>query len=553
MTGLHSLPPELLDSSLLPLLPLPSLLALSSTSSSLRSHITASYLPFHARRSLGYTPFTLAHLHFHSPSSSWVRKSLWSAQVSHNFLHHRFRGFTLGGPHRTWARCIPVLKLWEDGEGVGNVVVARGKGVEVWRAGESAGGVMRGADVLFDSVRGARGKGGTKGGSYDDVSALSSGLSPGELVVGRIDGTLARYKVAADARDKRRGGGQVRMREVARYEAGPGGKGGKGEGKTAVQALSTSGEMLVCAATTRGRPSVPSPADADADASLASQLASRSAPTTHSVTLHALASPWLPPTLVPYATATDGKKDGGGKPWSILLSPSQSSSSSSSPSWLAVGHTSPSPLSLISLTPSGPLAPVSLVRTAKTTSVYGLCSPSLVSSPFANPDQTVIAAFYDSTTSVFDLRLPAPSPSSSPPSSSRRYDPSFGAHELQSNEVLRLQDPWSDDPSFSLSSGGPSGSYICVGAARDSNIRLFDVRNPSSSVTAIAPGRDRSPVYGVAMEQSRLWAVTEQRVVGVEWDGFEGVRTGGGAWEGVGYVRHEGVGEKGAGGLRVTE
>ncbi|BGP25528.1 hypothetical protein JCM10295v2_004456 [Rhodotorula toruloides] len=142
--------------------------------------------------------------------------------------------------------------------------------------------------------------------------------------------------------------------------------------------------------------------------------------------------------------------------------------------------------------------------------------------------ETVLAAFYDATTCVYDLR------SSPPPSDvvSAWDQPRF---ERPSNEIMRLSDPWSDDPAFSLAVGGAAGSYVAVGTARNAAIRLFDVRQAASGgITAFAPGRDRSPVYGLEMEGSRLWGVSEKRGFWLDFDAFLGKEDG----ERVPFVGH---------------
>jgi len=145
------------------------------------------------------------------------------------------------------------------------------------------------------------------------------------------------------------------------------------------------------------------------------------------------------------------------------------------------------------------------------------------------PDQTLIAAFFDSTTRIYDLRLPTTTTTTTTSSSSALIQ----TNEIEtspssdSNEVLRLSDPWSDDPSYSVSSGGPLGNYIAVGSARNSAIRIFDIRSVSvggsvgvggsskskgrstGGITAFGPKGDRSPIYGLNLENSRVWAVTE--------------------------------------------
>ncbi|BGP17202.1 hypothetical protein JCM10213v2_005218 [Rhodosporidiobolus nylandii] len=452
LSPLERLPLELLAHTLLPHLPLPSLLSLRLCSRTLRSAVEE-HLPS-VLRSLGYAPCTIAHLPFHRHAPA-ARKALWATSVVRRFEAQEFRGSVLGGQRGGWRKCLPVVKLWEPVAGEGALLVARGRGMELWHADPSAGGGMRGADVLVDGFDGGRRE--EAAGATKDVTALCGGIGLGEVTVARVDGTLSRLRVRSDER-----------------RAGGGGGG----------------------------------------------LSSRAVSSSHSISLHALASPWQPPEVVPLST----------KPWSLLLSPSSSSASAAaSPSWLAIGHTGISPLSLLPLTPSGPLpsALQPLSHTRKTTSVYALASPPS-SSPLS-PSHTVIAAFYDSTTRVFDLRVPPPSSSSS--SSWNDGDDDF----RPANEIARLADPWSDDPSYSLACGGPSGSAVFVGTARNAALRIFDLRSASrsSSITAYAPGRDRSPVYSLAAEGSRVYGATESRGFVLDWDPWPER-----AAEGVAFVRH---------------
>ncbi|GAA5938987.1 hypothetical protein JCM10213_005997 [Rhodosporidiobolus nylandii] len=535
LSPLERLPLELLAHTLLPHLPLPSLLSLRLCSRTLRSAVEE-HLPS-VLRSLGYAPCTIAHLPFHRHAPA-ARKALWATSVVRRFEAQEFRGSVLGGQRGGWRKCLPVVKLWEPVAGEGALLVARGRGMELWHADPSAGGGMRGADVLVDGFDGGRRE--EAAGATKDVTALCGGIGLGEVTVARVDGTLSRLRVRSDERRAGGGGGGcVRLAEKARYDAFPSASaGGKTAGRSStIQALASEGGVLAAAGTTRlppgsvaaSAPATPAPASPFSSRpstpsaslpSLAASLSSRAVSSSHSISLHALASPWQPPEVVPLST----------KPWSLLLSPSSSSASAAaSPSWLAIGHTGISPLSLLPLTPSGPLpsALQPLSHTRKTTSVYALASPPS-SSPLS-PSHTVIAAFYDSTTRVFDLRVPPPSSSSS--SSWNDGDDDF----RPANEIARLADPWSDDPSYSLACGGPSGSAVFVGTARNAALRIFDLRSASrsSSITAYAPGRDRSPVYSLAAEGSRVYGATESRGFVLDWDPWPER-----AAEGVAFVRH---------------
>ncbi|GAA5835071.1 hypothetical protein JCM11251_000153 [Rhodosporidiobolus azoricus] len=541
---LEELPSELLEH-LLTFFGLPSLLSLSATSRSFHYLISTSYLPTYTLSHYNYDPRTLSHLRFHSGSIPWAPRALWADAVSRRFSNLEFRAAALGGPNRVWKRCLPVVKLWTTSDGRGIVLIARGRGMEVWEADRD--GVMRGQAALVDGIDNTRALGrpaNTRNdprraeNSQEDITALADGIASGEVVVARVNGLVQRLRVKRDGHPQY----PLELSEVARYSVTPLSAIAKGS-STTVQALSSSGGLLASAATTRYRPggqdgtATPKGDDPSTIHSLAQTLSQRAAPKAHSVSLHALNSPWESPSAIPFAT----------KPWSVLLSPS------SSPSWLAVGHTGTSPLSLIPLTPSGPLpsSMTTLAYTKRTTSVYGLATPSLQSSPFLSPTNTLIAAFYDSTTRVYDLRVPGPpSPSSASAgalvsATSWDDDPS----SRPKNEVMRLADPWADDASYSVACGGAHGAYVAVGSARNGAVRLFDVRSPSKvrGITAFSPGRDKSPVYGLAMEGSRLYGVTDQRGFVMDWDAFESP-----GMERVAYVSHEKREGGGGGELRWT-
>ncbi|GAA6006018.1 hypothetical protein JCM10207_007308 [Rhodosporidiobolus poonsookiae] len=520
---LEQLPPELLEH-LFSFLDLSSLLSLSSTSSSLHSLISPHYLEYFSKHLLNYSPHTLSHLPFHR-LSPWSHRALWTSAVERNFTSLHFRAHVLGGPQRTYPKCLPCVKLWHAAQGQGEVLIARGGGIETWLADRD--GAMRGADVLVEGVNGRAKDGPAGAGALEDITALADGLSAGEVTLARVNGLVQRLRVRADHRAQ---GGPVVLREVARY-ASP--AAGKRAGSTTVQALSSAGGLLARAGTTRLRPpaigeggTATPKGDDPSTLSLAQSLAQRAAPKSHFVSVQALASPWVPPTTLPFST----------KPWSVLVQPS------ASPSWLAVGHSGTSPLALVPLLPSGPLtAPNAwqhLAPSTYRTSVYGLCTPSAQCSPFpSNPEQTLIAAFYDSTTRVYDLRLPSSSVSS--PLGSP--DAGILADPHAPNEVLRLADPWSDDPSYSVTTGGSAGATIFTGSARNAALRIFDVRSPARSMTAFAPGRDRSPIYGLAGEGSRVWGVTDVRGFGMDW--YPWARG-----ERVAFVGHGGRGEGSGGG-----
>lgn len=107
--------------------------------------------------------------------------------------------------------------------------------------------------------------------------------------------------------------------------------------------------------------------------------------------------------------------------------------------------------------------------------------------------------------------------------------------------MLSLADPLNDDACYSITKlGGPTNSYLGVGTARNAAVRLFDVRQGGQgSVTIFGQRKERSPVYGVVLEYSRLYAVTEKRGFVFDFDQSSEVA---GEDRAVGYYTHVGGG-----------
>jgi hypothetical protein len=163
--------------------------------------------------------------------------------------------------------------------------------------------------------------------------------------------------------------------------------------------------------------------------------------------------------------------------------------------------------------------------------VYAM-SPFL---PGSSPD-IIAAGWYDGKVRVCDLRLPSVSAESSSSSPSSPSDPSL------LKPVLTLSDPWrSFDAVYSLSARGvpsPSGDhshhYITAGSAQHSVVAIWDVRFPRAGWSVYAPGGDRSPVYALVTEGSRIWGTTQSRAFVLDF-------AGGGAPAGQQWPRVEGV------------
>ncbi|GAA5854348.1 hypothetical protein JCM3766R1_000259 [Sporobolomyces carnicolor] len=543
---LEDLPSELLLH-LLSFLSLRSLLALSCTSRNFHSLVESTILPRFALNRLHYSPVTLRHL---QNSWTWGKKALWADRVERRWASNSFSAVSFG----SWDRTMPAIKLWQVEPGLAGVLIARGSGLEWWVALDHAGTMNRVEVISMEDELGVKGGYGQARrrakNALDDITALAEGPRSGEIILARVSGVVQRLRVR---RGRPRGGPgdqAIVLEETARYLvprsdlARP--------GSTSVQALTSSpaANLLVSASTTRLRPPNLRQVEHDENDSLARALMKRAAPKTHQVALHSIVSPWEPAEVIPLSS----------KPWSVQVAPGPK------PPWIAIGQSGTTPVSLVHLDSTGrpdlsTLTP--LARTLKPTSVYSLTTPAIDCSPFLRPDQTLIAAFFDSTTRVYDLRLPPDCASSTSLVTSNWDD----QDPLSSspNEIMRLSDPWSDDPSYSVACGGPCGAQVAVGSARNSAVRIFDVRGStrpisvartkqqrddedggSRGITAFGPRGDRSPVYGLSIENSRIWAVTDRSafVFNLHADERDARRE-----ESVSFVGHTGEGK---GELRKT-
>jgi hypothetical protein len=521
---LESLPDEVLRH-VLRHCSLSTLLSLSATNRTLHEIISHDYLATFARTRLNYDPRTLKHIGFHA-RAPWAQRALWAERTNRRWNDWDGRGVAVGGVRREWRRCLPTLKFWEVQDGVEVVIVGRGRDLEVWLTRSDGSldivSVIVRAPVKRSSIRstcnGKESPSSHHHGAQEDVTALASGTRPGEIIVSRVSGLIQRLCVVEHATGP---GHPLVLEETARYSIPDSTANGR-RNRSTVQAIHSRRDVLVSSSTVRKPASVPATEQSMVVdprgplVSLARTLKERSAAQAHSVSVHSIVAPWQPPVSIPFTT----------KPWSVHMSPQRS--------WLAVGHSGTAPLSLFQLDSTGAPSsstPTRVAHTPKSTSVYGLTTPSEACSPFSNPEQTLIAAFYDSTTRVYDLRIPP-----SPHLASSWDAPS--TRERPANEVLRLADPWSDDPSYSVGIGGAHGAYIAVGTARNAAVRLFDIRSPARprGVTAFAPGRDRSPVYSLEVEGSRVWGCTENRGFLLDFEAFEAPRRHA---DKVAYVGHQ--------------
>ncbi|KAJ3791161.1 hypothetical protein GGU10DRAFT_301445 [Lentinula aff. detonsa] len=138
--------------------------------------------------------------------------------------------------------------------------------------------------------------------------------------------------------------------------------------------------------------------------------------------------------------------------------------------------------------------------------VYGICRSPL-SSPWGASPQILISGWFDGVVRVHDLRsslltehLSDNSNSSGIPTSAAPLRP-----------VMSLNDPWSIEPVYSVSSGGGACSHLAAGSARHSVVSFWDIRYPKSGWSVYAPGNDPSPVYSVVLESSRVFGATDSR------------------------------------------
>ncbi|KAK7056913.1 hypothetical protein VNI00_002631 [Paramarasmius palmivorus] len=173
--------------------------------------------------------------------------------------------------------------------------------------------------------------------------------------------------------------------------------------------------------------------------------------------------------------------------------------------YIALGTSSTTPLSVhtvredeMSTSPTAVLG-----RTRKDhpmSAVYGL-SRAPLSAPWGSSPQIIVSGWFDGRVRCYDLRSPL-----------REAGPTCSEVPTALRPVLSLSDPWSDDPIYSVSCGGGTSSHIAAGSARHSVVSFWDVRYATQSGWSVyAPGNDRSPVYTVILESSRLFGATESR------------------------------------------
>nr|GAT60186.1 predicted protein [Mycena chlorophos] len=169
--------------------------------------------------------------------------------------------------------------------------------------------------------------------------------------------------------------------------------------------------------------------------------------------------------------------------------------------YAAFGTSSPTPLAIHSVSPSHlsstPSAILSLAkREIRTTAVYGIARgpPSV----WGGSPSIVVSGWYNGLVAVHDLR-----------SSTRDHSSAAAATTLL--PVLTLNNSISDEPIYSVSCGGGNGSHVACGTARHGVVSIWDVRAPRDGFSVHAPFNDRSPVYSLITESSRIFGATDSR------------------------------------------
>lgn len=170
----------------------------------------------------------------------------------------------------------------------------------------------------------------------------------------------------------------------------------------------------------------------------------------------------------------------------------------------AFGLTSKIPLVVHSIRPSGiSTHPAHILDstsqdTHSKSAVFGICRTP--PSATWGSDQVIVSGWYNGSVNIHDLRTSiCPRDLSSPASA---------PHLLP---VLTFTEP-SLDPIYCVATGGGSSNYVAAGLARHGMVAFWDIRGHRSSGWSVyAPGNDRSPVYSVVLESSRLFGVTQTR------------------------------------------
>ncbi|RXW22465.1 hypothetical protein EST38_g3381 [Candolleomyces aberdarensis] len=196
--------------------------------------------------------------------------------------------------------------------------------------------------------------------------------------------------------------------------------------------------------------------------------------------------------------------------WKCHLSPSLT--------FAALGSTGKTPLTIYPISEDGLLSPTpatilhteraSSLNNLPTSAVYGISQAPIHASAWGSSPQVLASGWFDGRVRIYDLRTAS---SSSPQDQLTTNTSSSNINAPLLRPVMSLQDRWSTEPIYSISCGGGSGSQVAAGTARHSVVSFWDVRNPKDGWSVHAPGNDRSPVFSVILEGSRLFGTTELR------------------------------------------
>ncbi|KAF5382713.1 hypothetical protein D9615_002918 [Tricholomella constricta] len=132
--------------------------------------------------------------------------------------------------------------------------------------------------------------------------------------------------------------------------------------------------------------------------------------------------------------------------------------------------------------------------------VYGI-SRAPLASPWGASPQILVSGWFDGKVRCYDLR------------SSSRAIAEAGSPKCPAplRPVLTMRDPLQLESIYSVSCGGGSSSHVAAGSARHSVVCFWDIRSAKAGWSVHAPGNDRSPVYSVILESSRLYGATQSR------------------------------------------
>ncbi|KAK4054304.1 hypothetical protein OIO90_003537 [Microbotryomycetes sp. JL221] len=548
VTSLLGLPVELL-SFLISFLDLDSLLTLRLVHPKFDLIISSTTLPMYlTRQSFNRIhSSTIQHLIFYSnrrhdqkrESHCWSlpQQAKWIQQLEHNQHHWTdVRTQTLGGglQRGQWlTKSMPIIKLWQRTTGHNRLVLARGHELElfemvatdnnhlIWNERVPVASTTTFTTHHHHQTHNQRIRHQRQNSiNQSDITGLSP-INERELIVSRVSGQVQRIKIDEPTWDNMnqrwiRG----RLVETARYNVGATvptslTKANSRNNSISIQAIDTCDNLMVTAFSRRGhlpQRSNPSPSNQ-------SQFAS-----TDPISLNS--------KILNFSTTSFGEQEPqeeeNNKVWSIHLNKN----------WLALGSTSIKPLTLYMIDETGTIQQNQFTKPwlssreeiETKTSIYSISTPDESSStPLLRPNSTLLTGCYDGHVRIFDLRC-------------QSLNEGGGFGKL----ILDLKDPWSQDANYSVSTFGVQGSGIVSGTSRNSAIRIWDIRmsnkldkrhldikddidnnsafETNNGKTMFLPSKDRSPVYSVVGELSKIYAATDRRLCSVDFDGSRKTR-----------------------------